>query len=169
MTKLTTLLTILTALGGIAWAQPTSEARDPVLEEFKKYIRSPEPEVRRDQVERLARVNSPAAVALILKSGLTDKDYAVREKAQWALSRMTGEARAAVTAALDGGKADVREGVCLAIGAMKDWTAEPPIARLGALLKSDRSELVRAAAAEAILVQQGKGRERLTRFEARSF
>ncbi len=150
MTKLYRTLAALTVVTGITWAQPASGAQDPVLIEFKKYIRSPEPEVRRDQVERLARVNSPAAVALILKSGLTDKDYSVREKAQWALSRMTGEARAAVTAALDSGKTDVREGVCLAIGAMKQWGAEPPIARLGALLASDRSELVRAAAAEAM-------------------
>ena len=134
----------------VALAQGRGDDGDPVIDEFNKYIRSAEPAVRRDQVERLARVNKVEAVSLLLTKGLTDDDYSVREKAQWALSRMTGEARSSVIAGLSSSKPAIREGVCMAIGAIKIWERRPPIAQLGAVLQKDRSELVRAAAAECM-------------------
>lgn len=146
------LLAICLGLAGspAALAQRGSDAANPVIEEFKKYIRSPETAVRRDQVERLARVNTAEAVMLLLTKGLTDDDYSVREKAQWALSWMTGEAREFVIAGLGSSKPAIREGVCMAIGAMKIWQSKPPMAQLGTMLQEDRSEIVRAAAAECM-------------------
>ena len=133
-------------LVALAAAAPAQDAVD----EFKKYIRSKEVAVRRDQVERLARVNTVEAASLLMAKGLTDPDYSVREKAQWSLSRLTDEARLAVYSGLSSPKPSIREGVCMAISQMKHSEAEPPFDTIGGLVTADRSELVRAAAAESL-------------------
>jgi len=143
-------------------AQGRKEEPNPVIVEFKKYIRSPEAEVRKDQVERLARVHTEEAVKLLVTRGLTDNIYAVREKATWALSRMQGPGLNALYKAASHSKEAVREGVCLAIGMLPAWgtpkatTADhspestAAVALLGERLHEDRSPLVRSAAAEAL-------------------
>lgn len=120
------------------------------VDEFKKYIRSKEPEVRRDQVERMARVNTVEAASLLMAKGLTDPEYSVREKASWALAQFTAEAREAVFTGLSSPKPAIREGVCMAIGQMKASDTAIPLEKLGGMITGDRSELVRAAAAESL-------------------
>jgi len=146
-TSKTTTLRALTAL--LVFLAAAVPAQDP-LAEFKKYIRSKEPEVRLDQVERMARVNSVEAASLLMSKGLTDPEYSVREKASWALAQFTAEAREAVFTGLTAAKAEIREGVCMAIAQMKGSSVRPPLAKMGELITEDRSELVRAAAAESL-------------------
>ena len=88
------VLLIAGALPGTATAQNRKKPKHPIILEFLKYSRSHDHFVRRDQVERLAKVQTPESVELIVKKGLTDSEDIVREKASWALGQMkTPEAR----------------------------------------------------------------------------
>ncbi|MAG57983.1 MAG: hypothetical protein CMJ83_16990 [Planctomycetes bacterium] len=150
------LLLGLALLSSLACAQGAKDEKNPIIEEFRKYFRSPEPEVRRDQVERLAKVNSKESVQLLISKGLRDDVYSVREKAIWALSRVTDQgAMDELFAAVLAPKAETREGVVLAIGAMTALDDNPMgrtavVRLLTSKLGTDRSELVRSAIAESL-------------------
>lgn len=147
---------LLVSLGPLC-AQDKKPVEDPIVNEFKKYWNSEDPMTRRDQVERLSKSTSPEAIALLTQKGLMDADSRVRDRAIWALSQIEApHLRALVVQALDSQKPETREGVALAIGAMKDL-ASPPLAKLGELIQIDRSPQVKVAAAEALGMIGGEG------------
>jgi len=126
-----------------------SRKKHPVIVEFLEFFNNPDLFVRRDQVERLAKVQTPESVDLLVRQGLTDVEDVVREKASWALGQMTAaDARARVIESLGSSKALTRRGVALGLGYMTG--EDPPVAPLAERLGSDSSPIVREGAAQAL-------------------
>jgi hypothetical protein len=125
-------------------------AEHPIITEFRKHIRAPEPQTRADQIERLAKVDSAAAVELVLAHGFKDPATEVRDRAVHALTLFrSSEARAAILAALQSSRAEVREGVASALAAIPDWSP-PPVAALIAAFSTERAPEVKVALADAL-------------------
>ena len=153
--KTAPILCLLPLLAATLAAQKPPK-KNPIIVEFLQTIGDKDHFVRRDQVERLARVQTPEAVGLLLKKGLTDAEDIVRERAVWALSRMKEtEARQTVLEGLSSSDTRIRSGTALALGGMEEpaFALEPLIGILG----GDRSAAVRVAAAEALGVLGDEG------------
>ena len=143
------MLLLVLLLPGLARAQPPKE--HPVITEFKKYISSPEVNVRVDQIHRLERVGTVEAVELLIKKGLLDSNYRARDAAIEILAKMEGEARQAVFEALSSPKGEVRAGVALAIGRMPGLApADAPTAALTKMVEKDRNSEAVISATEAL-------------------
>ena len=151
MFRVATTCCLILMLAGSTLAQRRQE--DPnkaLIEEFKREIRHEDVAVRRDQVERLARVQTAEAVDLLFTRGLTDADNRVRDEAIQALAMMdSGEAREALLAGLESRQELLREAVLLALGSMRHG-GSPPVALVAGFLREDPDDVVRTAAAEVL-------------------
>jgi hypothetical protein len=130
-------------------APPLPKDAQERVNEFHKNVGSQEPRVRAEQMERLATVDFPAAVKLLVDKGLKDDEYSVRAAAIGSLAQMkSAETRAAILAGLKDGNDLVRIGTALAIAKM-----QPPlpgaVAELSALVGEGRED-VQVAVCEAL-------------------
>jgi HEAT repeat protein len=126
------------------------------IKEFQRNVDSPELRVRAEQMERLAAVDHVEAVRLLFTKGLGDDEYAVRERATFALSQMKSEGpRSLVMAAIKEGTEGVRAGCVLAVAKMQP---PPPgaVAAISEAALSDQKEDVQIAACEALGVMTAK-------------
>lgn len=144
-----TLLLSALSLTPALVAQPKPPP-DPTIVEFKKHIRSTEPTVRGEQLDRLARVDTAESAKLAVQYGAAEELPEVRDRAVSTLGKYASEeARAAILEGLKNPKVEVRWVCASGIAANLAWNP-PPVQPLLVAFEAEKAPGVKIALADAL-------------------